>query len=262
MRSFALASGSSGNCYYVETENVKILVDLGISFKKIKEVLDSRKILIEEIDYVFITHEHSDHASGLGMFLKNCRAKIFLSNGTYEGLKLNTQQSKVTGINVFENYEIIKNHQVLSFEDLNVFVVEKSHDTKEALSFVFENNGKKIGIFTDIGYVSNEIKHILRSLDVLYFEANYCHDVIKENNNLNYNYVNRLVSDEGHLGVDECCEVLSEISFDEQKIILSHISENTNYYENAYVKVKNSLKKVGVCPEVFVSFQGEATDWF
>ncbi|MDA3856135.1 MAG: MBL fold metallo-hydrolase [Candidatus Woesearchaeota archaeon] len=252
MRSFALASGSSGNCYYVETDKVKILVDVGLSFKKIKEILDSRGVEVEDIDYIFITHEHSDHASGLPMFLKNVKnVKILLSQGTYDGLKLK-----------LENYEIIKNHQIVTLEDLKTFVVEKPHDTIEAMSFVFENNGMKVGIFTDIGYIGDEIKHILKSLNVVYFEANYCQSVIKNNSDLNYNYVNRLTSDEGHLGLDECCDVLKNVTFDSQKIILSHISTNTNFYENAYVKVKNSLKEVGLFPEIFVSFQGEATDWF
>ena len=249
MRSFALATGSSGNCYYIESESgVKILVDIGLSFKRTKEILAQRGVDISDIDYVFITHEHSDHCCGLANFAKQVDAKICMTKGTFSALNLD-----------LDNCRIVKNHEVVLCRDVKVFVVSKSHDSCDAVSYVFEN-GVKIGIFTDLGYVSDEIKHILKTLDVIYFEVSYCDEIIAKRN-LGYLYVNRLVSDIGHLCTEESAKVLSEVCNSNQKIVLAHISKNANTYENAYIKVKSFLEKCEVFPQILVSFQDEPTDW-
>jgi phosphoribosyl 1,2-cyclic phosphodiesterase len=249
MRSFALASGSSGNCFYIESlKGVKILVDLGLSFRKIKEILDSRGIDVNSIDYVFITHEHADHCTGLKKFCESVDVKVFLSKGTYDSV-----------CDVIKNYEILKEYQVVELDDLRVFGVSKSHDSNEAFSYLFEN-GKKLAIFTDIGFVSDKIIHILKDVDILYFEASYCDEIVKQRD-LRYNYVNRLLSDRGHLSVNDAGEVLSKICRDEQIVVLSHISKNANTYENAYLKVKKCLSNKGLFPQINISFQDEPTSW-
>lgn len=252
MRTFALASGSSGNCFYIESEQgKKVLVDIGISFSRIKEILSKRNISIEDIDAVLITHEHSDHVLGLKTALKNMNCDFYISKGTYEALDMEVP-----------NTIIIKNHDSFKIGDFNIFVVDKPHDSKEAISYVFENNGKKLGVFTDLGHVNNEIMHILKTLDIIYFEANYCEEKVKSCKDLSMNYLVRLMSDVGHLGLSQACYALSDIAHDNMKIILSHISENTNNYENAYLKIKRALISSGKNPKLFVSFQGEPTEWF
>ena len=249
MKSFALASGSSGNCFYLESESgVKILVDLGLSFKRTKDILSLRGIDVCDIDYVFVTHEHCDHCVGLESFSKQVDCRFYMSRGTYKGL----------GVSL-EKVVFVKNHEGFELDDLKVFCVGKSHDSNEALSYVFEN-GKKVGFFTDLGYVSDEIKHILKTLDVIYFESSYCDDVILRRD-LGYVYVNRLVSDLGHLNTCEGARVLGEVCNSNQKIVLSHISKNANTYENAYCKVRKVLDSLNVFPQLFVSFQDEPTEW-
>lgn len=256
MRSFALASGSSGNCFFIEGNNgVKILVDLGLSFGKTKEVLNSRGIDINSISAIFITHEHSDHIKGFDVFLKNLDCNFYISKGTYKSLSDSYDEfsSKI---------KFVKNHSLIDLDELRVFVVDKSHDSKEAVSFVFDDGKKKIGIFTDLGEVSNEIKHILKTLDVVYFETNYCEDYINKNcRHMSPNYLNRLMSNRGHLSLRQSIDCLKEVVRNEQRIILCHISENTNFYENAYLQIKEALNSIDLFPEIFVSFQGEACDW-
>ncbi len=252
MKTFALATGSSGNCFYIESNlGLKILVDLGLSFKRTKQILAQKGIDICDIDCVFITHEHGDHCQGLVNFLKNVDCKVYVSKGTYEALNFE-----------WKNYEIIKNHSLIELGDVKVFVVSKPHDSKEAISFVFESEGKKIGIFTDLGYATDEIKHILKSLDIIYFEANYSKEIIaKQKSFFANNYIARSISDEGHLDLDECCNILGGVVNNNQKIILSHISENTNSYELTYNKVRDRLSKLNKFPQIFVSFQKEPTQW-
>lgn len=260
MRSFALASGSSGNCFYLESSSgFSCLVDLGLSFKKMISILDSRDVDINKIDCVFITHEHIDHCCGLVQFLKNTKndVKIYLTKGTFNALKVDVD---VFG---FDRFVFVQSREVLKLDCGQVFIIDKMHDASEPVSFVFEFDGSKVGFFTDLGVVAVEVLEILKSLDVVYFEANYCSEFLKNKKMgfFNWNYVNRLTSDVGHLGVDDACDVLGCVSCNDQKIVLSHISQNTNTYENTYVKVKEALMKVGKFPELLVSFQGEATEW-
>ncbi len=251
MKSFALASGSSGNCFCIKTKNKTFLVDLGISFSRIKETLETRNISINDIDAVFITHEHSDHCIGLSTFLKNSNCPIYMSKGTKSALNLTEEQIIET-----------KNHQIIIIDGIRIFCIEKPHDANEALSFIFEKNGKKIGIFTDMGHVTDQIKHIIKSLDILYIEANYCENCIKKKkHSLNQNYLNRLMSNLGHLGLHQTIEALLQTCNHNQKIILSHISQNTNYYENAYLQIKTALFNANLQPEILVSFQNEPTEW-
>lgn len=258
MRSFALSTGSSGNCFYIESSNnTKILVDLGLTFFKTQELLENRGIDIKDIDAVFITHEHSDHIAGLKTFAKRVDCPIYLSKGTFEevsGIKLEDRDKK--------KWNIVKHHNSFSVSDFKIFVVEKAHDAKEAISFVFYDGYKRIGVFTDLGSVSDEIKHILKTLDIIYFEANYCNNYVKRvRENFSSVYINRLTSDVGHLGLHQTCDALGESCNSNQKIVLSHISENTNSYENVYNSIKEYLINLEKFPELFISFQGEPTDW-
>lgn len=258
MKSFSLASGSSGNCNYIESQSgFKVLIDVGLSYVKTEEILSSKGIDIKDINAICITHEHGDHVSGLKTIASRLECPIYLSKGTFE---------EVSSIKVSERdkkkWIIVKHHSNFKIGDINVLVVEKPHDAKEAVSFVFDDKDKKLGIFTDLGHITDEIKHIMKNLDVVYIEANYCNNHIKKNKDkFSQSYLNRLVSDVGHLGIHQTIDALIETAHDMQKIVLSHISENTNSYENAYVNVRDALREVDKLPEILVGFQGEPTDW-
>ncbi|MCA9486733.1 MBL fold metallo-hydrolase [Candidatus Woesearchaeota archaeon] len=257
MRTFALASGSSGNCFFVEGfGGKKILIDLGLSFQRTKEVLAEMEISLYDIDAVFLTHEHSDHIAGFEKALKELSCPFYLSKGT--ALALGFGDCSVGSM------RFVKHHDVVCVgEDLRVFCVEKPHDAREALSFVVDSEGSKIGVFTDLGHVPDELLHLISTVDVLYFEANYCEDFIREHcASLSAVYLNRLMSKLGHLSLRQCCDALSHACHDAQKIVLSHISEQTNRYERAYREVVSSLSAVGKFPKIFVSFQGEASEVF
>ena len=251
MRSFCLASGSSGNSFLIESsKRDKYLVDVGLRFKRINEILEEKRINVNEIKGIFITHEHTDHIQGLEVFMKNSNCPIYLTKGTFKALNLEKNQ----------RFIFVKENQIIILEDIKVLVLGKSHDSNEPVNFVFENGGGKIGIFTDLGFVSSQMIHILKNLDIIYFEANFCEDYTKV---VDYssNYIARLHSDIGHLSVQDSLEVLKQVCNNNQKIILSHISENTNTYENAYLKIKKGLEEIGIFCEVLVSFQGEVMDW-
>lgn len=252
MRSFALASGSHGNSFYVETQQgTKILVDIGLSYARTKSILDSKEVDITTLDALFITHEHGDHTNGLQTFLKqHPEVPLYCSTGTADALGLDTSV-----------YQELKHHDSFTFHDARILAIEKSHDAQEALSFVFSDSQKKIGIFTDIGTVNDELLHLFKTLDILYLEANYCQEIASKAEDLSITYLNRLMSDSGHLGVQQVCATLKETAQDFQTIVLSHISENTNTYTNAYLKTRETLRMTGKAPTLLMSFQSEPTEW-
>lgn len=256
MKSFVLSSGSSANCFFARSfNNVEVLIDSGLSYSKTCEFLKQKQIKLENIRAVFITHEHSDHIGGLKKLFVNLNCDFYMSKGTFEALNYNE---------LFNNDRIkfVKNHDVIVLDDLKVFVVDKPHDSKEAVSFVLDDSVNKIGYFTDLGHINLEIKYLMKECDVLYIETNYCEDILnKKRGDFYGNYVSRLISDVGHLSLQETILNLNDIIFDGQKIILSHISENTNTYTNSYTKVKNLLSNNEKNVELIVSFQNESSDW-
>ncbi len=256
MKSFVLSSGSSANCFYAESLNgVGVLIDCGLSFTKTVEFLVEKRIKLEEIRAVFITHEHSDHILGLKLLFKNLNCNFYLSKGTFDALKYDDLVGN-------ERVKFVKHHDIVKIDDLNIFVVDKPHDSAEAISFVLDDLDKKLGFFTDLGHVTSEIKYLMKTCDILFIETNYCNDILTKNRIDFYgNYVSRLISDLGHLSLQDAVEVLSEVVFDGQKIILSHISENTNSYVNSYEFVKKSLESLNKDVEIDVSFQGESSNW-
>ena len=257
MRAFSLSTGSSGNCFYIESEEgYRVLVDLGLSFGKTCEILERRGINTNSINCVCITHEHSDHILGLKSFAKKVSCPIYLSKGTFE------EVLKMGGVEDLKNFNFVGKHDIFEIGDFKVFVLGVSHDSRESVSFVFDDGFKRVGIFTDLGCVSDEIKHTLKNLDLVFFEANYCESYIADSKqDFSEVYLHRLMSDFGHLGVHQCIDALVDCSNDNQKIVLSHISENTNSYENVYVQVKRALVEAGKSPELIVGFQREPSEW-
>lgn len=259
MRTFALGTGSEGNCIFIESSlNKKILVDIGFSFKYIKKILMKNKIDIFQIDAIFLTHEHIDHSKSLNLFFKKTNSKVYMSLGTFKALNINDCLKDFLLRIVF-----VKDLEVLHLYDLKILPINKSHDCLEPLSFIFENK-KKIGVFTDLGVVNSYMIQFFKTLDILYIECSYCDDFINSNklyNSLNSNYLNRLISSKGHLSLADCSYVLDKIMFENQIIILSHISNNANSYENCYKKIKSLIDKKNLNVFLLVSFQNQQTKW-
>lgn len=263
MRSFVLSSGSSANCFYVEDDKKEdcILIDCGLSYSKTCDFLNKKNINIKTINCVFITHEHSDHIYGFEMLYQNLECIFYMTLGTFNFLSNKLNKLK---INIDNNrFKIIKGGNIINLNNLSILVVDKPHDASEPVSFIVKENTIKHGFFTDLGHVTSEIKNFMKNLDVLYIETNYCDNIINiKKNNFYGNYISRLVSNVGHLSINQACMVLKEVVNNDMKVILSHISENTNTYTNSYIKVKDFLKKEDIECEVFVSFQKQSSNWF
>ena len=173
MRISVLASGSKGNCTYVETQNNKVLIDIGMSNLYIEKKLVSLGVRPSDINSVFITHTHVDHIAGLKVFIKKYHPTVFLTGKMYEELK-----------DVIKDYVIIEDQ--IKIGDLTVDFFKTSHDTSDSLGYIFKNNDKEFVYVTDTGYINAKNLKLLMNKDLYIFESN--HDVELLMNNPHYPY--------------------------------------------------------------------------
>ena len=167
----SIASGSSGNCIYVGSDTTSLLVDVGISGKRIEEGLQSIDRTTGECDGILITHEHSDHIKGLGVISRKHKIPIYCTRGTMEAMEhMSTLGKMPEGL-----FRPIEADRTYTIGDLQVQPFAISHDAAEPVGYRINQGNKSAGIATDLGYYDEYIVQKLSGLDVLLLEAN--HDV-------------------------------------------------------------------------------------
>lgn len=234
MRLCSIASGSSGNCIYVGSEQTHLLVDTGISKKKIDESLSELGVKGEELSGILITHEHSDHIQGLGVFSRKYGIPIYATKGTIEGIK----DYKGLGKMPEGLYHEVAVDQKFSIGDLEIKPFSISHDAKEPSGFRIENCDKSVAVATDLGVYDDYIVNNLKNLDAILLEAN--HDVhMLEVGPYPYYLKQRVLGNRGHLSNELTGRLLCNILHDKLKyIVLGHLSKENNYEELARETVK------------------------
>jgi len=229
MRFCSIASGSSGNCIYIGSESTHLLIDTGIAGKKIEEGLNSLGLTSQDIDAVLVTHEHSDHIGGLGVFSRKSGADVYATEGTNKGMfqkgKLgDMSKSKINIVNYGCDYEI---------GDLVVSVTKVSHDTLEPCAYTVRQQNKKAGVITDLGTYDEDIIKAYSNLDVLLIESNHDERMLRAGW-YPYQLQNRILSDRGHLSNSSGGKLLDAVLSEKIKhVFLGHLSKDNNYPELA-----------------------------
>ncbi len=229
----SITSGSSGNCIYVGTNNTHILVDAGISGKRIKEGLSGFDIKPEDINGILVTHEHSDHISGIGVMARKYGTNIYATKGTIKGILA----SKVGDIPM-ELFKEVKSDESFMINELKVNPIKISHDANEPVAYrVYEHNAS-VGICTDLGKYDDYIIESFRGVNGLLLEAN--HDVnMLQVGSYPYYLKQRILGDRGHLSNENSGRLLSELLHDDLKtVMLGHLSKENNLEELAYEAVR------------------------
>lgn len=230
----SIASGSSGNCIYTGTENTGILIDAGISARRIEQGLASVDRDIREIKGIFISHEHSDHVKGLGVLARKYHIPIYATGGTIEALK------KTSSLGVIDEtlYRRIFAEDEIQIEDLTVKPFAISHDAAEPVAYRIESDKKSAAVATDLGVYDENIVDKLQKLDVLLLESN--HDIhMLQVGGYPYPLKRRILGDKGHLSNEASGKLLCRLLHDDLKaVFLGHLSKENNYEELAYETVK------------------------
>lgn len=227
-----LYSGSSGNCSFLETDNTKILIDCGVSSKKIEEALNSINILAKDIDGIVISHEHLDHVKGLSVFCKKYNIPIYANEKTFTNINQDLTHKKYISFKTNEDFEI---------GDIKIKPFSIPHDAADPCGFNFFHNNLKVSIATDIGHIDNKILHNLDESSLLLLESNYEPDILKCSS-YPYELKRRILGPNGHLSNEEAGQVITTlVKSGVSNIILGHLSEHNNFPELAYQTTVNSI---------------------
>lgn len=234
MRLCSIASGSSGNCVYVGTDATHLLLDVGISGKRTETGLQQLGIRIQDIDGIFLTHEHADHISGLGVLARKYGIPIYGTRGTIGAVRTTHSIGTIDE----ELFHYVKADEKLTVKDVTIYPIKTSHDAVEPVAYRVSHDKKKIGVITDLGCYNDYTVECLKGLDLLYLEAN--HDInMLQVGPYPYYLKQRILGKKGHLSNEAAGKLLSSLLHDDLKaVILGHLSQENNLPELAYEAVR------------------------
>lgn len=231
----SLYSGSSGNSLLVKTENTNILIDAGVSCKRIETALNSLEIDPSSLDGILITHEHSDHVQGLGTFAKKFDVPVFVNKKTLDAMP--KQKEKIAE----KNIKLFTIEEKFEINDLKIKPFAIPHDAANPCGFCIFKDDKKISIATDIGHMSNGILKNLEESKFVLLESNYDPEVLMYSR---YPYIlkTRIAGPTGHLSNEAAGKTIScLLKSGLEQVMLGHLSKESNFPELAYKTVVEEL---------------------
>ncbi len=234
MRMMSIASGSSGNCIYIGSDNTHILIDAGVSRKKIVEGLKRADLSLSDISAIFVTHEHIDHIKGIGVISRKEETPIYATAGTIEGIRGTSSLGAVSE----EVYHIVNADQEMQIDDLCIHPFTISHDANEPVAYTVTSGNEKMSVITDLGKYDDYIVDNLKGSNSLLIEAN--HDIkMLQVGSYPYYLKQRILGDRGHLSNETSGRLLSDLLCDNLKnVMLGHLSKENNYEQLAYETVR------------------------
>ena len=247
-----LGSGSKGNALFISSNRAKILIDNGLSFRQLKTRLMSIGETVEELNALFVTHEHSDHTQGIGTLLKNIQLPVFLTQATLQEIKGNF--AHFSGIHVFEAGETIR------ISDIHITSFSVSHDAVDPVNYVVISDGVRLGIAADMGYASKLALARLQGAHALVLEANHCPHMLLTGKYPAF-LKQRILGKFGHLSNQAMRDFLAQLVHKELKlVVLAHLSEENNTPDLALQNARAVLSHANI--PVHVATQDRPTPLF
>ena len=243
MKMSVLASGSTGNSTYIESETGSLLIDVGLSCKRIEASLNKLNTSLSNISAILITHEHTDHIKGLKVIAKRYPIPIFANEETWQqldkkGIDIHPEQK--FHFNPLEEKEII---------GIDIHSYNVSHDAADPQFYTFAKDNSKLSVITDTGYVSDYMKGIIKDSDCFIFESNHDVDMLRMGR-YPWPTKQRILSDVGHVSNEDAAHAMREVITERTKrIYLSHLSLDNNIKELAKMSVEQVLNRYDIDTE-------------
>ncbi len=230
----SIASGSSGNCICTGTDDCHVLIDAGISGKRIEKGLESIGLKCSEMQGILITHEHIDHVAGLGVLARRYGIPMYATEKTIEAIR------RIKSIGAIDDslFRIVQPGVKFSVGDMTFDPISISHDAADPVAYRFSDGKHTFAVITDLGTYDTKLIEQLQNLDALLLEAN--HDVrMLQTGSYPYPLKQRILGDRGHLSNESSGQLFGKLLHDKfQGIMLGHLSKENNYEQLAYETVR------------------------
>jgi phosphoribosyl 1,2-cyclic phosphodiesterase len=235
MQVSVLASGSKGNSTFVEMDGMRVLIDAGISARRIRKSLDEINVNVADLDGIFLTHEHRDHISGLTTLSKQYHLPIFTRRDTFQSMYC------VDTIPADCFNEI---GAAMQLGSITIGAFNISHDAADPVGYTLQGNEGKCTVATDLGFVTSSVQEALDNSDVLVLEANHDPELLK-NGSYPWALKQRILSNRGHLSNSDAAWALVRMQKKHTRVFLAHLSEENNRPEVARDTICDILEKQG-----------------
>ena len=234
-----LASGSSGNVTYIESGKKKLLVDSGLSGKKVTELLKQINRDIADIDGILVTHEHRDHIHGVGVLARKYKMDVYANEKTWQAM------SPIIGEVKTEQKHIFEMGTTLSIGDIDIESFGVSHDAVAPQFYCFHKNNKRFAMITDTGYVNDRMRGVVENANAYLFESNHDLEMLRMGA-YPWSLKQRILGDKGHLSNEDGAIAMAEVLGDATKrIYLGHLSRENNLKELAHMTAVSVLREKG-----------------
>lgn len=236
----SLFSGSSGNASYIGTDQTHILVDAGMTGKRIEDSLERVDLDASILDGILITHEHDDHIRGAGVLSRRYDIPIYANQETWEAME--TKVGKISSRNI----RVFHNNMDFYIKDINIQPFDIPHDAASPVGFCLFNGGKKISIATDLGHTNSRIINTVVDSDLVVLEANHDIEMLEGGSYPAY-LKRRIRSKNGHLSNEDAGLALTKmIKGKLTHVLLAHLSSENNIPQLAYQTVTQILAANGI----------------
>lgn len=253
-----LASGSSGNCTYVESATTRIMVDAGLSGKRIEALFRQIDREVRDLDAILVTHEHSDHIKGVGILSRKYNLPIYANRKTWQAME--GKLGKIAP----ELIHYIEPETMMTIGDIDIQSYEVSHDAIHPQFYAFQKAKKQFVMLTDTGYVSDKLRSQLKNASAYLIESNHEVEILRYGK-YPWSLKQRILSDKGHLSnEDGALAMLDLIGENTDAVYLGHLSRDNNTKEIAMSSFSDTLlyhdSGVGVDYQIFMTDPEQATD--
>ncbi|MDO4545149.1 MAG: MBL fold metallo-hydrolase [Bacillota bacterium] len=238
----SFASGSSGNCYLIKNENTALLIDAGISGKKIFQGLEDTGTAREDVSAILITHEHIDHVKSLPIVTKKLpNIMAYANEATWASIERPVAEKK---------QQLFRTGADFTVGDFLVRSFPIPHDAAEPVGFSLYHDGRQISVVADVGYITEDIFEEIVDADLLLLEANHEEEILLMSS-YPYPLKRRILGERGHLSnvsAGECLCELVETKQKKRRVLLGHLSRENNDPSVAMLAVRNTLMEKNIIP--------------
>jgi phosphoribosyl 1,2-cyclic phosphodiesterase len=255
LRFSVLGSGSTGNSTILECGSTRILIDAGLSAKQLCTRLESLDIDPASISAILLTHEHGDHIRGLKSFIKKYPVPLYATAETAHVVReTNIGNADWITFEAGQGFNI--NH--LSIASFSI-----QHDAIDPVGYVVSNGLFRFGLLSDVGFITQSVKHHLKNLTALFVEANYDEELLERDTKRPWTIKQRIASRHGHLSNVQVEELIRDVAHPSlNRIVFGHLSSDCNCPKKVTSHFNNLLEELGLNASLHCASQAEPTPWF